>query len=34
MIGYDFYGKILGTNKISGDTFSVAETKDSYVFFI
>jgi hypothetical protein len=34
MIGYDFYGKILGANKISGDTFSVSETKNSYIFFI
>lgn len=34
MIGYDIYGKILGYDKISGDTFGFIEGRDKYNFFI
>lgn len=34
MIGYDIYGKILGYDKISGDTFGFVEGRDKYNFFI
>ncbi|MCH2188676.1 serine/threonine-protein phosphatase [Candidatus Gracilibacteria bacterium] len=34
MVGYDLYGKILGADKISGDTFGFHETKQKYHFFL
>lgn len=34
MIGYDVYGKILGSDKISGDSFWFNETKNKYTFYI
>ena len=34
MIGYDVYGKILGHDKISGDTFGIAESKERYNLYI
>lgn len=34
MMGYDVYGKILGHDKISGDTFGIGETKDKYNLYI
>ncbi|MDD3793380.1 MAG: SpoIIE family protein phosphatase [Candidatus Gracilibacteria bacterium] len=34
IIGYDLYGKILGADKISGDTFGLEESKEKYNFFI
>jgi len=34
MIGYDIYGKILGSDKISGDSFGFVETKNKYSFYI
>ncbi|NVP17598.1 serine/threonine-protein phosphatase [Candidatus Gracilibacteria bacterium] len=34
MIGYDLYGKILGADKISGDTFGLEENSKNYKFFI
>ncbi|PID86391.1 hypothetical protein CSB08_00195 [Candidatus Gracilibacteria bacterium] len=32
--GYDLYGKILGADKISGDSLGFNEGKDKYTFFI
>lgn len=34
MIGYDLYGKILGSDKISGDSFGFYESKHKYTFYI
>gem|GEM_PF-5378984 len=34
ILGYDFYGKILGADKISGDTFGFHDAKLKYNFFI
>jgi len=34
MIGFDIYGKILGSDKISGDSFGIIETKDKYNMYI
>ncbi len=34
ILWYDFYGKILGADKISGDTFWFFEAKNKYNFFI
>ncbi|RKW23523.1 serine/threonine-protein phosphatase [Candidatus Gracilibacteria bacterium] len=34
MIGYDLYGKILGADKISGDTFGIEENKNNYLMFL
>lgn len=34
MLGFDIYGKILGSSKISGDSFGFAETKNKYTFYI
>ena len=34
MIGFDIYGKILGSDKISGDSFWFVETKSKYSFYI
>ncbi|MDD2907059.1 MAG: PP2C family protein-serine/threonine phosphatase [Candidatus Gracilibacteria bacterium] len=34
IIGYDLYGKILGADKISGDTFGLEESDKKYNFFI
>jgi len=34
MIWYDVYGKILGSDKISGDSFWFTETKNKYTFYI
>ena len=34
MIWYDVYGKILGSDKISGDSFWFSETKNKYTFYI
>jgi len=34
MIWYDVYGKILGSDKISGDSFWFCETKNKYFFYI
>ena len=34
MIGFDIYGKILGSDKISGDSFWFVETKGKYSFYI
>lgn len=34
ILGYDLYGKILGADKITGDTFGFHEAKQKYNFFI
>lgn len=34
MIGFDIYGKILGSDKISGDSIGFTETKNKYTFYI
>lgn len=34
MNGYDLYGKIIGADKISGDTLGLFTTKKNYRFFI
>ncbi len=34
MLWYDIYGKILWSDKISGDTFDIHEAKDKYTFFL
>lgn len=34
MIGFDIYGKILGSDKISGDSIGLLETKNKYTFYI
>ncbi|MCH8519055.1 serine/threonine-protein phosphatase [Candidatus Gracilibacteria bacterium] len=34
MIGYDLYGRILGSDTISGDSLGFAETKKKYSFYI
>lgn len=34
MIGFDIYGKILGSDKISGDSIGLTETKNKYTFYI
>lgn len=34
ILGYELYGKILGADKITGDTFGFHEAKDKYNFFI
>ncbi|MDD3144722.1 MAG: PP2C family protein-serine/threonine phosphatase [Candidatus Gracilibacteria bacterium] len=34
IIGYDLYGKILGADKISGDTFGLEESNKKYNFFL
>lgn len=34
MVGFDIYGKILGSDKISGDSFWFVETKKKYSFYI
>ncbi len=34
MVGFDIYGKILGSDKISGDSFWFVETKSKYSFYI
>lgn len=34
MVGFDIYGKILGSDKISGDSFWFVETKNKYNFYI
>lgn len=34
MIGFDIYGKILGSDKISGDSFGFVETQNKYSFYI
>lgn len=34
MLWYDIYGKILGSDKISGDSFGFTETKGKYTFYI
>ncbi len=34
MLGFDIYGKILGSDKISGDSFGFSETKNKYNFYI
>lgn len=34
MIWFDMYGKILGSDKISGDSFGFVETKKKYSFYI
>ncbi len=34
MVGFDIYGKILGSDKISGDSFGIEETKDKYHMYI
>lgn len=34
MIWFDIYGKILGSDKISGDSFWFTETKNKYTFYI
>lgn len=34
MLGFDIYGKILGSDKISGDSFWFSETKNKYTFYI
>jgi len=34
MIWFDIYGKILGSDKISGDSFGIVETKDKYNMYI
>ncbi len=34
MAGFDLYGKILGSENISGDSFGFAENKEKYVFYI
>ena len=34
VIGYEIYGKMLGADKISGDTFGLEETKKWYKFFL
>ncbi|MDD2870492.1 MAG: SpoIIE family protein phosphatase [Candidatus Gracilibacteria bacterium] len=34
MLGYELYGKILGADKISGDTFGFVENENKYNFFL
>lgn len=34
MLWFDIYGKILGSDKISGDSFGIVETKDKYHMYI
>ncbi|MCP4523430.1 MAG: serine/threonine-protein phosphatase [Candidatus Gracilibacteria bacterium] len=34
IIGYDLFGKILGSDKISGDTFGFNDGKEKYNFFL
>ncbi|MFK7779894.1 MAG: PP2C family protein-serine/threonine phosphatase [Candidatus Gracilibacteria bacterium] len=34
MLGYELYGKILGADKISGDTLGFVENDDKYNFFL
>lgn len=34
MLWFDIYGKILGSDKISGDSFGFAETKNKYIFYL
>lgn len=34
MLGFDLYGKILGSDKISWDSFGFVETKNKYNFYI
>jgi len=34
MLGFDIYGKILGSDKISWDSFGFSETKNKYTFYI
>lgn len=34
MVGFDLYGKILGSDKISGDSFGFNETKNKYNLYI
>ncbi|MDP2091111.1 MAG: PP2C family protein-serine/threonine phosphatase [Candidatus Gracilibacteria bacterium] len=34
MLGYELYGKILGADKISGDTFGFVENDNKYNFFL
>ena len=34
MVGFDIYWKILGSDKISWDSFGLIETKDKYSFYI
>ena len=34
MVGFDIYGKILWSDKISGDSFGFVETKEKYSFYI
>ncbi len=34
LIGFDLYGKILGSDKISGDCFGMYESKEKYSFYM
>ena len=34
MLWFDIYGKILGSDKISWDSFGFAETKNKYIFYL